>query len=191
VNPDQQIRAAAVQTVATLMAGSDPATPPADVIAAAVVVTAFIEHGADAALALCFPAAPETPTALVTPVPAPTSLSVAAPVAPKPSGHSPLGRPMENVELPDEPEPQQEATVIPLAARGETNPKQAQARRRIEEVRFTGAMSIYNEFQSAKALAHKNKLRDKAEDAGLLDFVLTIGDETKTLGAYLGMPQGS
>lgn len=183
MNPDQQIRAAAVQTVATLMAGSDPATPPADLIAAAVVVAAFIEHGRDAAFTLCLPVEPEAPAA---PVPAPTPPPMAAPAAPKASG-----RPMENVELPGEPEPQREATVIPLAARGETNPKQAQARRRIEEIRFTGAMSLYNEFQSAKALAHKNKLRDKAEEAGLLDFVLTIGSETKTLGAYLGMPQGS
>lgn len=169
----QQVRAAAAQAAATLMSSSPP--QPADFVMAAEVIAAYIENGRDAALALCSGDAPQEAVASVEPVSEP-------PIPPV--------RAVKDVPLPPEepaPEPEKEADVIPLAARGTTPPRREYARRYVDRIRHDRAKKIFDQFSVAKADGHRQRLRDEAESAELLDFVLVINGEAKTLGAYLGM----
>lgn len=168
----EEIRAAAAQAAATLMAPVQPS--PADFVATAEVIEAYIEHGKLAAFALCLPEdavqQPPEPVALVEPAPVP--LLVPAPQQ-------------------EEPEPQREAEVIPLAVRSAPNPKQEAARRQIEKTRKTRADAIFKQASVAKTRVHKQRLLDEAEEAELAEYPVVVKGETVTLGAYLGSLLGS
>lgn len=171
MNPDQQIRAAAAQAAATLMAPIQPL--PADYVAVAEVVEAFIRDGKEAAFALC-PPAEETAPVQQSPAPQPEVTSEAPAPRPEPEDVRP------------EPEPAgQDAEVIPLAARGSVAPKQEGARRIVEDTRRKRAEKIFAEAKMAKVKAHKERLLDEASEAGLSDYPLPIDGKTITLGAYL------
>lgn len=186
MDAQQQIRATAAQVAATLMASAGP--PPGDFVMAADVVAAFIEHGLDAALV----------RAGVTGDPAPAPVIVPTAESPEPmallvTGHREFTEPVfqDAVPVQQEPGPQQEpernADVIPLAARGEVNLKQQKARSAIDKIKHERAMKIYRQFEMAKAEGHRQKLRDEAEEAELTDFPIVVNGEAKTLGTYLGL----
>lgn len=164
MNPDQQIRAAAAQAAATLMAPVQPL--PADYVAVAEVVEAFIRDGKQAAFALCFTEQPQ-------------ELPAAAPeqAAPEPPP-APAAEP--------EPEDQQsDAEVIPLAARGKTSAKQETASKIVRDTKRKRVDSIVAEASMAKVKAHKERLINDADDAGLSDYAIVIEGKPTTLGAYL------
>lgn len=169
---DQEIRAAAAQAAATLMAPMQP--NPADYVAVAEVVEAFIRDGKGAAFALTIP---ESAPASEPQPPAP-----AHPVAVEDV------RPTEDVTLPEEPvyvpEPEPEAQVIQMMGRT-ASPKQQEARSIIERKKKERVDSIVAEASVAKVKAHKQRLFDDAEEAGLSSYPVVINGSTMTLGAYL------
>lgn len=167
MNSDQAIRAAAAQAAATLMAPVQPL--PADFVATAEVIEAYIRDGRNAAFALCPGEAP--------PVPDPQPAPVIEPAPPAPRA------------VPDPvaaEEPQQDAEVIPLAARAPVSQKQEGARRIIEKQRKTRVDSILGQATVAKAKIHKQRLMDEAEENGLSEYMVVVNDKPITLGDYLG-----
>jgi len=187
VNPEQQIRAAAAQATATLMSTVPP--PPADFIAMTEVVEAYIRGGKDAAFALCpgFGAAVE-PTA--DPDPAPPSEPEAPAPAVTPAVIEPPAEPAAE-QVTEDAAPEREAEVIPLVARGAVPQKQEHARRFIEKQRKERVDSLINRAKVAKAMIHKRRLMDEAEENQLLDYSIAIDGDVTTLGAYLSSLLGS
>jgi hypothetical protein len=164
VNSDQAIRVAAAQAAATLMAPVQPL--PADFVATAEVIEAYIRDGRNAAFALCPGGAPPVPDPQPAPVIEPAPRAVPDPVAAE--------------------EPQQDAEVIPLAARAPVSQKQEGARRIIEKQRKTRVDSIMGQATVAKAKIHKQRLMDEAEENGLSEYMVVVNDKPITLGDYLG-----
>ena len=82
------------------------------------------------------------------------------------------------------PEPQT-ADVIPLAVRGTVDGKQDKARRKIEGMRHQRAQKLVQQAKTAKVPAHKERLRDEADEAGLTEFQIEIDGKLQVLGAYL------
>lgn len=179
---DQEIRAAAAQAAATLMAPMQPM--PADFVAVAEVVEAFIRDGKEAAFALTVPVdAPAQPPA---PEPEPPAQASQAPVEDV--------RPIQDVAPPEDstpaPQPEPEAQVIQMVGRV-ASPKQQEARSIIERKKKERVDSIVAEASVAKVKAHKQRLLDDAEGAGLSDYPVVIKGSTMTLGTYLGSLLGS
>ena len=168
MNPDQQIRAAAAQAAATLMAPVQPL--PADYVAVAEVVEAFIRDGKQAAFAICFTEQPQE-----LPAAAPEQ---AAPVAAPEPPPAPAAEPEPENRQPD-------AEVIPLAARGKTSVKQETASKIVRDTKRKRVDSIVAEASMAKVKAHKERLINDADDAGLSDYAIVIEGKPTTLGAYL------
>ena len=167
MNHEQQIRAAAAQAAATLMAPVQPL--PADYVAVAEVVEAFIRDGKEAAFALCFAGQEQVPPA-------------AAPEQVVPVAMEPPPAPV----IEQEPEDQQaDAEVIPLAARGKTSAKQEVASKIVRDTKRKRVESIVAEAGMAKVKAHKERLINDADDAGLSDYAIIIEGKPTTLGAYL------
>jgi hypothetical protein len=179
VNPDQQVRAAAAQATASLMCTVPP--PPADFIAMAEVVEAYIRDGKAAAFALC-PGTQEAP--LAPPAVAATPLVQPEPVAPASADAPPEGVQEEQV-------PERDADVIPLAARGTVSAKQEGARRIIEKHRKERVDSLISQASVAKAKAHKQRILDDAEENDLMDYMIVVKGEPTTVRAYLGSLLGS
>lgn len=170
---DQEIRAAAAQAAATLMAPMQPM--PADFVAVAEVVEAFIRDGKEAAFALTVPVdVPEHAPVRQIPVEGIRPVQDAAPLEePAPA-----------------PQPEPEARVIQMVGRAAT-PKQQEARSIIERKKKERVDSIVAEASVAKVKAHKQRLLDDAEGAGLSDYPVVIKGSTMTLGTYLGSLLGS
>lgn len=185
---DQEIRAAAAQAAAVLMAPSAPS--PADYVAVAEVVEAYIREGKNAAFALCaipeeqpveIPARQATVVqAVASPVPAPVQYAPPVP-APEP----------EVTAKPEIAEVRKDADVISLPTRDAPSPKQNAARSIVERRRKERVDSIMAEASVAKVKAHKERLLGDAEDAGLSDFPVTVKGQNMTLGAYLASLLGS
>lgn len=171
---NQEIRAAAAQATASLMCTVLPR--PADFVAMAEVIEAYIRDGKEAAFALC-PAEPgQEPMMQPGPVQE-SDIQDAVPLSIAPPA--------------DEPAPEPEDNVIPLAARGTVSPKQEGARRIIEKHRKERVDHLIAQASVAKVKAHKQRLYDEAEENDLLDYNLVINNEPTTVGAYLGSLLGS
>lgn len=172
----EEIRAAAAQAAATLMAPMQPS--PADFVATAEVIEAYIGQGKGAAFALCFPdeetlAAQVVPAVIqpqpvAAPDPQPAPVIAAVAVA-----------------------PEQRADVIPMTPRNDISKKQAEARSKVEKVRKERVEAIRKEASVAKVKAHKQRLLDAAEEAELTEYPVLVDGQTMTLGAYLGSLLGS
>jgi len=177
---DQEIRAAAAQAAATLMAPMQPM--PADFVAVAEVVEAFIRDGKEAAFALTVPV--DAPAQLPAPDPEPPAQVGQVPVEDAP--------PVQDATPPEEPSPapEPEAQVIQMVGRV-ASPKQQEARSIIERKKKERVDSIVAEASVAKVKAHKQRLLDDAEGAGLADYPVIIKGSTMTLGTYLGSLLGS
>lgn len=173
---DQEIRAAAAQAAATLMAPMQPS--PADYVAVAEVVEAFIRNGKEAAFALTVPLPEDVPAAEPQPEPEP----------PAQVRHVVV----EDIRPPQEPiaEPKPEAQVIQMVGRA-ASPKQQEARQLIERKKKDRVDAIVAEASVAKVKAHKERLLSDAEDAGLSNYPVVINGSTMTLGSYLGSLLGS
>jgi hypothetical protein len=175
---DQEIRAAAAQAAATLMAPMHPL--PADYVAVAEVVEAFIRDGKEAAFALTVPLTEELPPA--------------APEPPEPVRQVAVEdmRPAQEVAPLEEPadEPEPEAQVIQMVGRS-VSPKQQEARQIIERKKKDRVEAIVAEASVAKVKAHKERLLNEAEDAGLAGYPVVIKGSAMTLGTYLGSLLGS
>lgn len=183
---DQEIRAAAAQAAAVLMAPSAPS--PADYVAVAEVVEAYIREGKIAAFALC--AIPEEQQVEVPAQQAPAIQAVASP-APAPVQHVPPAPEPEVATEPEVTEVSKGADVISLPTRDAPSPKQNAARSIVERRRKERVDSIMAEASVAKVRAHKERLLGDAEDAGLSDFPVTVKGQNMTLGAYLASLLGS
>lgn len=179
---DQEIRAAAAQAAATLMAPMQPS--PADYVAVAEVVEAFIRDGKEAAFALTVPLPEDVPVAEPQPEPEP----------PAQMRHVAVEdiRPTQDVAPPQGPvvEPKPEAQVIQMVGRA-ASPKQQEARQLIERKKKDRVDAIVAEASVAKVKAHKERLLSDAEDAGLSNYPVVINGSTTTLGSYLGSLLGS
>lgn len=184
MNEDQAIRAAAVQAAATLMAPVQP--QPADFVAVAEVVEAYIREGKGAAFALC----PAPESVVTQPEPEPVYAPVSTMPRPAPEVfRPPVAAVPDQVDLVIEETEETEgadAEVIPLAARSSVSPKQEEARRIIERAKKERVDAIVAEASLAKAKGHKQRLADQAEDNGLADYPVVIKGQAMTLGAYLG-----
>lgn len=182
MNCEQEIRAAAAQAVAAMCA-----TPPsliADFVLMAEVVEAYIRDGRAAALDFCLAETPQEEA----PAPGAVQADVPAPLTQVPPEVPP---PAPEEATPPSSEPQQDADVIPLAARGAVSPKQEKARRIIEKRRKERVDSLVAQATVAKARAHKQRLYDEAEESQLLGYDLVINGEPTTLGTYLSSLLGS
>ncbi len=159
---------------------------PTDFLAVAEVIEAYIGHGRDYAFA--------------------AHLAMEAPAEPPVQEEQPEAEPEQApvVEAPEEPripaavqepeptaEPERHAEVISLPARSEMSAKQAGAIGFIEKNRKARVNAIMNEASVAKIKAHKQRLYDDAEDAGLLEYPVVVDEVTTTVGAYLGSLLGS
>lgn len=179
---DQEIRAAAAQAAATLMAPMQPM--PADFVAVAEVVEAFIRDGKEAAFALTVPV--DVPEQTPAPEPEPPAPVRQIPV----EGIRPVQDAAPLEEPAPAPQPEPEARVIQMVGRAAT-PKQQEARSIIERKKKERVDSIVAEASVAKVKAHKQRLLDDAEGAGLSDYPVVIKGSTMTLGTYLGSLLGS
>lgn len=168
MNADQEIRAAAAQAAATLMAPVQP--PPQDYIAVANVIAVYIENGMDPALSLCGVTA-EAP--VETPAPAPVIESIHRP--------DPVPDVIEVAEAEQESE-EKGADVISI---GQAPAKQQAARLIIEKTRKQRVDSIMGQASVAKAKAHKLRLIEEAESAELNEYTVVVKGQPTTLGAYL------
>lgn len=174
---DQEIRAAAAQAAATLMAPMQPS--PADYVAVAEVVEAFIRDGKEAAFALTVPVAEDAPPPM--PEPEPVRQVVVEGI-----------RPVQDPPPPEEPvaEPEPEGRVLQMVSRP-VSPKQQEARQLIERKKKDRVDAIVAEASVAKVKAHKERLLNDAEDAGLSNYPVVINGSAMTLGSYLGSLLGS
>lgn len=174
---DQQIRAAAAQAAATLMAPMQPS--PADYVAVAEVVEAFIRDGKAAAFALTVPVAEDAPHPM--PEPEPVRQVVVEDI-----------RPVQDAPPLEEPvaEPEPEGRVLQMVGRP-VSPKQQEARQLIERKKKDRVDAIVAEASVAKVKAHKERLLNDAEDAGLSNYPVVINGSAMTLGSYLGSLLGS
>jgi hypothetical protein len=160
VNADQEVRASAAQAAARLMAPIQPSSQ--DFIFVADLIAQYISSGRDAALAQCapqpLPAEPEPVTVHAAEVPVTEKVATSG-----------------------------EAEVFQFADGNKVSPKQETARRILENTRRTRVASILKQATVAKAQAHRQKLVDEAEEAGLNDYAIThpTSGEAMTLGAYL------
>lgn len=180
---DQEIRAAAAQAAATLMAPVQP--QPVDFVAVAEVVEAYIRNGKDAAFALC-PAPVEAAPPAEPAYASVSTISQPAPAAVQQIPRAPVAAVPDADELVIEETEEPGARVIPLAAHGAVSQKQAEARRIIERTKKERVDAIVAEAALAKAKGHKQRLADQVEDNGLADYPVLIEGETMTLGAYIG-----
>jgi hypothetical protein len=171
MNADQEIRAAAAQAAATLMAPVQP--PPQDYIAVANVIAVYIENGMDPALSLCGVTA-EAP--VETPAPAPVIESIHRP--------DPVPDVIEVAEAEQESE-EKGAEVISISSIGQAPAKQQAARLIIEKTRKQRVDSIMGQASVAKAKAHKLRLIEEAESAELNEYTVVVKGQPTTLGAYL------
>lgn len=178
---DQEIRAAAAQAAATLMAPMQPS--PADYVAVAEVVEAFIRDGKEAAFALTVPVAEDAPPPMPEPVPDPEPVRqvVVEDI-----------RPVQDAPPPEGPvaEPEPEGRVLQMVGRP-VSPKQQEARQLIERKKKDRVDAIVAEASVAKVKAHKERLLNDAEDAGLSNYPVVINGSAMTLGSYLGSLLGS
>lgn len=167
MNEDQQIRAAAAQAAATLMAPVQPA--PADYVAVAGVIEGYIRGGSEVALTLCSP--PEAETA---------SPPQPAPVVETPEESKPVPAPTLTMV------PELEgAGMLPPEAQAPVSEKQVEARRFVEKRKKDRVASIMAEASVAKALPHKQRLCDAAEDGQLADYPVVVDGKPISLGDYL------
>jgi hypothetical protein len=77
------------------------------------------------------------------------------------------------------------ANVIPIGGRGNGGQPQNETRLKIEKMRRKVAEQIVSEAQTAKAREHKDRLRERAEERGVSDFVMDIDGQLVAVGAYL------
>lgn len=176
MNPDQSIRALAAQATATLMAPMQP--QPADFVAVAEVVEAYIRDGKEAAFALTVPMPEDAPPVEPEP-PAPVHQAAVEDIRPS----------RDEVTL-EEPADEPEAQVIQMAGRA-VSPKQQEARQLIERKKKDRVDAIMAEASVAKVKAHKERLLNDAEDSGLSGYPVVINGSAMTLGSYLGSLLGS
>ena len=184
----EQIRAAAAQAAAILMAPVQP--HPADFLATAEVIETYIASGRDAAFAAHLQmsetiellAQPEEPRL----VQAEPELAPVIENAPQEIPAPPVVQKPELAAVPE-----RHADVISLPSRGEMSSKQAGALDFIEKNRKARVKAIMNEASVAKIKAHKERLLDAAEEAGLLEYPVLVDKATTTVGAYLRSLLGS
>jgi hypothetical protein len=181
----EQIRAAAAQAAAILMAPVQP--HPADFLATAEVIETYIASGRNAAFAAHLQMA-ETIELLVQPE-EPQAEPELAPVIESAPQDFPAAPVTQRPELAAVPE--RHADVISLPSRGEMSSKQAGALDFIEKNRKARVKAIMNEASVAKIKAHKERLLDAAEEAGLLEYPVVVDRVTTTVGAYLRSLVGS
>lgn len=169
-----QVRADAIKAAAALAGGVGDSSPE-NVFFTADLFVVFIEQGSDAALAeyarrLALRPVEETPEAPV------VELREAAPVVPDKAAEQAA----------------EQAAPGPLEAAFDTPaPERSAAFLRIQQGREQRARSIVNEAKVAKALDHKKKLIEDAEESGLSGFSLTINGREQELGPYLRSLLGS
>lgn len=206
MTPEQEMRTVAIQAAASFCAplgtvegGQAPQIPALDqVLFVADVFHGYILGGAEEARRIENASAPrepepEAPQAAetqfrLTGVGANLEIAVQPPAVPVTVPvPSPVSAVQVPVEAPVEPEAQETpADIIPLAARGSVSAEQFGARRKIESTRRRAAEGILNRSRVAKLPKQKEDLVVEAEQKGLSDFVLDVGDGTvMQLGAYL------
>jgi hypothetical protein len=204
VTPEQELRALAIQAAASHCAARDVSLE--DVVFVADVFCGYIQDGAERALQIdaagtrqvqlepgmgdTSPA--EGPAPVVRDVELREERSVEdVPVSFDPDPVTVMRAVQDTESAPVEPsasgpEPNPpSADIIPLAARGSTTPQQSSARHKIEKLRREAANKILAEAKSAKALEHKRRLYEKAEEKGLCNLLLEIDGQTRELGPYL------
>jgi len=154
---------------------------PADYVAVAEVVEAFIRDGKEAAFALTVPVAEDAPPPMPEPEPEPVRQVVVEGI-----------RPVQDAPPPEEPvaEPEPEGRVLQMVGRP-VSPKQQEARQLIERKKKDRVDAIVAEASVAKVKAHKERLLNDAEDAGLSNYPVVINGSAMTLGSYLGSLLGS
>lgn len=154
---------------------------PADYVAVAEVVEAFIRDGKAAAFALTVPVAEDAPHPMPEPEPEPVRQVVVEDI-----------RPVQDAPLPEESvaEPEPEGRVLQMVSRP-VSPKQQEARQLIERKKKDRVDAIVAEASVAKVKAHKERLLNDAEDAGLSNYPVVINGSAMTLGSYLGSLLGS
>jgi hypothetical protein len=174
----EQIRAAAAQAAAALMAPMQP--HPADFLATAEVIETYIANGRNVAFALCMQQEPfqPQPEPAMEPVPEPAVDVIPGPAAVPESAMAPTLV-------------TREAEIIPLVDKGAPSLKQETARRAIEKTRKVRVDSLMRQASVAKSRGHKQRLADQAEEAALTEYPVFVNNETMTLGAYLGSLLGS
>lgn len=152
---------------------------PADYVAVAEVVEAFIRDGKEAAFALTVPVAEDAPPPM--PEPEPVRQVVVEGI-----------RPVQDAPPPEESvaEPEPEGRVLQMVGRP-VSPKQQEARQLIERKKKDRVDAIVAEASVAKVKAHKERLLNDAEDAGLSNYPVVISGSAMTLGSYLGSLLGS
>lgn len=77
------------------------------------------------------------------------------------------------------------ADIIPIEARGVVTKEQSSARRAVDRIKRKRAEKIVNEFKVAKVEEHRQRLREEAEESGLLGFLVTVNGRELELGSYL------
>lgn len=172
MDSEQQIRAAAAQAAASMVPRGAPIS---DYVSVCDVVAAFIENGWEAAHAAYLR----------------YDKNVAPPegAPPQPTGPQPamLTEPLTSPAIASQrTEPTSEA--IPAEVNKPVPPKQQAARKIVDETIKARARKIANVASVAKARAHLEDLKVEADDAGLLEVLITTpGDRSKamTLKAYL------
>ena len=201
MTPEQEIRAAATQAAATFCAPLGSSFD--DLLFVAKVFEAQITEGPEAALRVY---ATGQPSAVTQDAPEPEpavkdvelreqehpvgdilmmSFDDDPPTIPRinPAPQAASEAPAVAASAPV-PEPQT-ADVIPLAVRGTVDGKQDKARRKIEGMRHQRAQKLVQQAKTAKVPAHKERLRDEADEAGLTEFQIEIDGKLQVLGAYL------
>lgn len=194
MTPEQEIRAAAVQAAATFCGPLKSSFE--DVQYVAGIFAVHITDGPEAALRLHEASQP----------PAEPASAPEAPTTAVKNVELREERPVEDVEVFFEPDPLNvtqaaeedvdtapevpvlegpPADVIPITARGAVPQAQNSARRKIEKMRHERAVKILNLAATAKAIEHKRRLADEAEEAGLFEYRMEIDGQVRELGPYL------
>lgn len=187
MDPDQQIRAVAVQAAASLV---QRGVSPLDFLVACDVAASYIANGRDAAIATFLQDAPDVPQVAQSIEPQPANLVEPAQVHHRPAA---LPTPIPAQSVRSEPVDKTEGEEIPLEANAPVSPSQESARRMVEKTRRARAANIAAQASVAKVRAHLANLVTEAEDSLLDDVMVTPPgrNEPIALGAYLSSLQGS
>lgn len=190
MTPEQEIRAAAVQAAASFCApiGSAGQSIPdmEDVLFVADVFKGYVENGWEAALQIYATSAKQQVSQSGQDV----ELREQHPVqdVQLPQAEAPTQQPLTPsapaTDVVPEIEPPS-ADVIPIEARGVVTKKQVKSRTYLDKIKAKRAEGIAKMAKVAKTEEHKERLREDAQESGLLDFPVRINGQDIELGRYL------
>lgn len=102
----------------------------------------------------------------------------------QPEQSRPSAKSAPPAEAPQEKVPS-DADVIPIQARGVVTKEQVGARRYFDKMKRERAEHILKRARVAKAQEHKERLREDAEESGLLGVLVEVDGTEMELGQYL------